>query len=116
VTPSEFGQPNPPGEARAVIPVERIRGPVLLTCGGQDLRWPSCGYVDAITARLRARGFTHPVTALRYPDAGHLIGGLTAWYGNLTDDALTSEGGTVAATQAAQADAHTKLLDLLASQ
>jgi dienelactone hydrolase len=116
VAPSEFGQPNPPGEARAVIPVERIRGPVLLACGGQDLRWPSCGYVDAITARLRARGFSHPVTALRYPDAGHLIGGLTAWYGNLTDDALTSDGGTVAATQAAQADAHTKLLDLLASQ
>jgi hypothetical protein len=69
VTPSAFGQPNPPGQARAVIPVERIRGPVLLTCGGQDLRWPSCGYVEALTARLRAHGFTHPVTALRYPDA-----------------------------------------------
>jgi dienelactone hydrolase len=116
VSPSEFGQPNPPGKAQAVIPVERIDGPVLLACGEQDLRWPSCAYVAAITARLRAHRFAHPVTALRYPDAGHLIGGLTAWYGSLTDDALTSEGGTVAATQAAQADAHTKLLALLASQ
>jgi dienelactone hydrolase len=115
VSPSERGQPNPPGEARAVIPVERIRGPVLLACGEQDLRWPSCAYVDAITARLRAHRFPYRVTALRYPDAGHLIGGLTAWYGNLTDDALTSDGGTVAATQAAQADAHAKLLALLAS-
>jgi dienelactone hydrolase len=116
VSPSEFGQPNPPGKPQAVIPVERIRGPVLLACGGQDLVWPSCGYVDAITARLRAHRFAHPVTALRYGDAGHLIGGLTAWYASLTDDALTSFGGTVAGTQAAQADAHAKLLALLASQ
>jgi dienelactone hydrolase len=116
VSPSEFGQPNPPGKAQAVIPVERIGGPVLLACGQQDLVWPSCAYVDAITARLRAHRFAHPVTALRYPDAGHLIGGLTAWYGSMTDDALTSFGGTVAGTQAAQADAHTKLLAFLASQ
>jgi dienelactone hydrolase len=116
VSPSEFGQPNPPGKAQAVIPVERIGGPVLLACGQQDLVWPSCAYVDAITARLRAHRFAHPVTALRYRDAGHLIGGLTAWYGSMTDDALTSFGGTVAGTQAAQADAHTKLLAFLASQ
>jgi hypothetical protein len=96
--------------------VERIRGPILLTCGGQDVVWPSCDYVDAITARLRAHRFTHPVTALRYRDAGHLIGGLTAWYGSMTADALTSTGGTVAAAQAAQADAHAKLLAFLGSQ
>ena len=34
----------------------------------------------------------------------------------MTDDALTSFGGTVAGTQAAQADAHAKLLAFLASQ
>jgi hypothetical protein len=37
VSPSDFGQPNPPGKPRAVIPVERIGGPILLTCGGQDV-------------------------------------------------------------------------------
>jgi dienelactone hydrolase len=116
VSRSEFGQPNPPGKPQAVIPVERIRGPVLLTCGELDAVWPSCRYSDAITARLRAHRFAHPVTALGYRDAGHLVGGLTAYYGSLTDDALTSVGGTVAGTQAAQADAHTKLLALLASQ
>jgi dienelactone hydrolase len=116
VSPSEFGQPNPPGNPQAVIRVERIRGPVLLACGEQDRIWPSCAYVEALTARLRAHGFASPVTALRYRDAGHLIGGLTAYYGSLTDDALTSFGGTVAGTQAAQADAHAKLLALLASQ
>jgi acetyl esterase/lipase len=116
VSPSELGQANPPGKTRAVIPVERSGGPVLLACGEQDLVWPSCAYVDAITARLRAQRFAHPVTVLRYRDAGHLVGGLTAYYGSLTDDALTSFGGTVAGTQAAQADAHTNLLAFLASQ
>jgi dienelactone hydrolase len=116
VSPSEFGQPNPPGRPRAVIPVERIRGPILLACGQLDVVWPSCAYTDAIIARLRARQFAYPVTALRYPDAGHLVGGLSAYYGSMTDDALTSSGGTVAGTQAAQADAHAKLLALLASQ
>jgi uncharacterized protein len=94
--------------------VERIRGPILLTCGEQDVVWPSCDYVDAVTTRLRAHRFTHPVMALRYRDAGHLVGGLTAYFGSLTDDALTSSGGTAAATQAAQADAHDKLPALLA--
>jgi hypothetical protein len=65
--------------------------------------------------RLRAHRFAHPVTALPYRDAGHLVGGLTAYFGSLTDDALTSSGGTAAATQAAQADAHAKLLALLAA-
>jgi pimeloyl-ACP methyl ester carboxylesterase len=72
---------SPSGTAKAVIPVERIRGPVLLTWGEQDRIWPSCAYVDAITVRLRGQGFAYPVTALRYRDAGHLIGGLTAYYG-----------------------------------
>jgi fermentation-respiration switch protein FrsA (DUF1100 family) len=115
VSPSDFGQPNPPGKERAVIPVERIRGPILLTCGELDVVWPSCAYTDAIATRLRARRFAYPVTDLRYRDAGHLVGGLTAYYASLTDDALTSYGGTMAATQAAQADAHAKLLALLAS-
>jgi BAAT / Acyl-CoA thioester hydrolase C terminal len=47
-----------------VIPVERISGPVLLTCGGLDVQWPSCSYVDDITQRLTAHHFRPPVTAL----------------------------------------------------
>jgi hypothetical protein len=34
----------------------------------------------------------------------------------MTETALSSSGGTVAGSQAAQADAHAKLLALLASQ
>jgi dienelactone hydrolase len=116
VSPSEFGQPNPPGKPQTVIPVERIRGPILLTCGELDEVWPSCRYSDAITARLRARQFAYPVIDLRYRDAGHHVGGLTLYFAGVTDAALTSFGGTVAGTQAAQADAHAKLVAFLAAQ
>ena len=56
--------------------------------------------------RLTARRFAYPATALRYPDAGHLAGGLTVYLPSVTDDALTTSGGT----QAAQADAHGRLI------
>jgi pimeloyl-ACP methyl ester carboxylesterase len=115
VSPSEFGQAAPADAPEAVIPVEKTRGPILLTCGGQDAVWPSCAYTDAITARLTAHQFAYPVTALRYPDAGHFAGNLTAYY-SLTDAALTTFGGTLPGTQTALADGHTKLLALLASQ
>jgi hypothetical protein len=52
---------------------------------------------------------------LHYPDAGHLVGLFSAYF-SLTDDALTSTGGTVAGTQAALADGHARLLALLAAQ
>jgi dipeptidyl aminopeptidase/acylaminoacyl peptidase len=116
VTTADVAPADPPRNPQAVIPVDRIRGPILLTCGELDVVWPSCGHVDAITRRLAARNFRYPVTALRYPDAGHLIGGLTAYFPSLTDEALTSYGGTVTGTQAAQADAHATLLAFLASQ
>jgi hypothetical protein len=40
----------------------------------------------------------------------------TGYLTGVTDDALPRFGGTVAGTQAAQADAHAKLLAFLASQ
>ena len=115
MSPSEFGSPTR-REGAGGHPGGADRWPGRAHLRQQDLRWPSCAYVDAITARLRDHRFAHPVTALRYPDAGHFIGGLPAWYGSMTDDALTSDGGTVAGAQAAQADAHAKLLALLESQ
>ena len=61
--------------------------------------------------RLTARRFAYPVTALRYPDAGHLAGSLTVYLHSVTDDALTTSGGT----QAAQADAHVRLIGRVSS-
>ncbi len=59
--------------ARAVIPVERINGPVLLISGRDDLTWPSTYMADQVVARLRQHGFRHRVTHLAYDNAGHVI-------------------------------------------
>jgi dienelactone hydrolase len=115
VSPSEFGQAGPAENPATVIAVERIRGPILLSCGGLDVIWRSCAYTDEITRRLTAHHFTYPVSALRYPDAGHFAGSLTAYF-SLTDEVLTQSGGTLTGTQAALADGHAKLLTFLASQ
>jgi dienelactone hydrolase len=115
VMPVDLGEPAPPASPQAVIPVEKIRGPILLSCGDLDVAWPSCPYTEAITRRLTARHFRYPVTALHYPGAGHLAGLFSAYF-SLTDDALTGVGGTVTGTQAALADGHARLLAFLAAQ
>jgi dienelactone hydrolase len=98
----------------AVIPVERIRGPVLLTCGGLDRVWPSCPNVDDVTGRLAAAHFRYPVTVRKYDDAGHFATAF-APYPNFAASALAATGGTVAGTQTSIADFHTVLLAFLAA-
>jgi dienelactone hydrolase len=58
---------------RASIPVERIRGPVLLISGGDDHLWPAAEMSEAIVTRLEKHGFAHPVEHLHYPRAGHML-------------------------------------------
>jgi hypothetical protein len=72
----QFSDPAPTDEPAAVIPVERIRGPVLATCGGQDAQWSSCPQATALDARLTARHGRYRHRVLRYPQAGHHSGGL----------------------------------------
>jgi dienelactone hydrolase len=58
----------------AVIPVERIRGPVLVVSGGDDQLWPSALMASRIIARLNANAHGVQDEALFYPAAGHQIG------------------------------------------
>jgi dienelactone hydrolase len=111
----KFGAPAASVDPRAVIPVERITGPILLTCGGLDLKWPSCSFVDDVTQRLTAHHFRHPVTVLRYPNGGHLSGDMPpgALY---TSQTLADLGGTVAAAQQSSVEAEAKILALLADR
>ena len=115
---SLHGRPIQPGEE---IPVERIHGPVLTNCGGQDGEWPSCIFVDAISSRLKQHHFRYPVTVLKYPDGGHYVGIFTTSYTSWTPAALEpaadglTPGGTLPATLAGAADSHAKLLALLGS-
>jgi pimeloyl-ACP methyl ester carboxylesterase len=112
---ASFGAPAASVDPRTLIPVERIRGPILLTCGQLDLVWPSCPNVEDITRRLSSRRFPHPVTALRYPDAGHYASVIPP-YASITDDLLTTSGGSVPGTQAASVEIHSKVLALLAGR
>lgn len=59
----------------AVIPVQRIRGPVLLLVGADDALWPSPGYAAAIMSRLHRYHSTYADTDAVFPGAGHAVGG-----------------------------------------
>ena len=67
------GLRNGEAASRAAIPVEQIKGPMLLISGGDDHVWPAQEMGEAIVARLKERGFPHAVTHLHYPAAGHLL-------------------------------------------
>ncbi len=59
----------------AVIKVENISGPILLTSGGKDDVWPSSIMADEIVKRLQSKQFGYNVKHLHYPEAGHGIFG-----------------------------------------
>jgi dienelactone hydrolase len=71
---TEFGSAQPDDDPRAVIPVERIKAPIMLVCAESDDIWPSCPYSHAILKRLRARHGTRDVKLYAYPGAGHYVG------------------------------------------
>ncbi len=59
--------------ARAAIPVEKIRGPVLLVSGAEDQMWPSAAMGEGIRSRLQAAGHPFEVRHLSYDGAGHAV-------------------------------------------
>ncbi|MBM3522717.1 MAG: palmitoyl-CoA hydrolase [Alphaproteobacteria bacterium] len=58
---------------RSMIPVERIRGPVILVSGDDDGYLPSTLFSDMVVERLRRAGHPFPVEHVRCADAGHSI-------------------------------------------
>jgi dienelactone hydrolase len=70
-----------PGEWRraAVIPVQRIRGPVFLACGTADRVGPSCAWAHAIIAHLNAAHDRFPHLLYAYAGAGHSVGTFTPY-------------------------------------
>jgi dienelactone hydrolase len=114
VSTEELGQPTP-RDTRAIIGVERVRGPVFLLCGDQDQLWPSCPFSEAIAHRLGE----HAHTEVRESAAGHLVGFVVP---NLPEasNAITfngydeSIGGTVQDDALGRLDAWPKLLSFLA--
>ena len=63
--------PDPTDNPAAVIPVQQIRGPVLLDCGTDDQVWTSCAFAQAIQSRLTADDDRYAHVLYRYQGAGH---------------------------------------------
>jgi len=55
----------------AAIPVEHIRGPILLLASPNDAVWPSQAMAEALKSRLEQHRFSHAVVLLSYPNGGH---------------------------------------------
>jgi dienelactone hydrolase len=91
----------------ATIPVERIRGPILLLSGQSDNLWPSTLLSDMIVNRLHKKNFKYAVEHIAYPEAGHLISSIR------TDD-VTRRGGTAEGNRKAQIDGQRRFLDFFA--
>ena len=64
---------DPEAVARARIPVEKIRGPVMLLSATDDGSWPSSLYGRMVAERLAQSGHPHAVSHLDFEGAGHSI-------------------------------------------
>jgi dienelactone hydrolase len=107
---------------RGAIPVENIRGPILLISGGDDHLWPAAEMAEAILARLKSKGFTHSANHLYYPYAGHMLRypflptTCRESRNSHLRNAKFSYGGTPAADAAAQADSWPRAIAFLQSK
>jgi dienelactone hydrolase len=101
-------------DTRAVeIPVERIRGPVMLLAGADDQIWPSAMMAGRIMARLRRNAHAFPDQALIYPGVGHPIPyAYLPTRGRWADSPLDVGGGPEGMARA-QADAWPRILKFL---
>jgi dienelactone hydrolase len=102
----------------AEIPVERIRGPVLLVSGDEDHMWPSTAMAELVVRRARERGFAHQLTHLRYPGAGHNCAGVpglpvATWIEHPLTGHRYSFGGTPSANARARIDSWPRVITFL---
>ena len=99
-----------PAVERALIPVERINGPILIVSGTDDAIWPSSMMSERAVERLRKRQFVFPFQHFSYDGAGHLLAGPSrlapARPIGAGDMAI---GGTESANAAARDDAWAKV-------
>jgi len=101
-------------EPETQIPVEKIRGPVLLISGRQDALWPSTAMGDAAMARLDAAKFRYPHQHLAYDNAGHAAFGKPPAPGVVVPAAMIAQaGGTAEGNVAARVDGWPKTLAFL---
>jgi dienelactone hydrolase len=93
----------------AEIPVEKIRGPILLLAGKDDALWPSAAMAERIAERARRTNFRYPVKVFSFPDAGHHAASLPL---RPTADSVRL-GGTAQGLAAAQVAAWDRIGEFL---
>lgn len=107
----------------ASIPVERIKGPVMLISGGDDQLWPSSLYADIIMKRLERHRHPYADLHLHYPGAGHFLcfpytlpymppNIVMSPFGGM----MLTFGGSAEANTAASLDSWPKMLEFLGNQ
>ncbi len=84
------------------IPVERIRGPVLLGSGSDDRKWPSAMMSQRAMDRLRRNHHPYPDEHLSYKGAGHWLPSAYLPTGGLPGRMADEIGGTPIGTATAQ--------------
>ena len=99
-----------PLEAGMLIPVTKIRIPLLMGDGGQDAVWDSAGSASAIAGELDRSPGHAPVTNLYYPGAGHYYFGMPPYYPFFTNASL---GGTLPANALATEQFWTRMITFL---
>ncbi len=99
---SELSRNNDPG---AIIPVELIRGPIMLVAGADDELWPSALMAEQIAERLYQHDRLGSLTKLVYPNAGHQIVMPFEMVSAELEHASLALGGSPAANEAADVDA-----------
>ena len=102
----------------AEIPVERVRGPILMISGEADAMWPATELAEIAEHRAADRGFTRDLTHLRYPGAGHLCGGVPGTPAvtesrHPVTGQVYSFGGSPLANAQARADSWPRVLQFL---
>ena len=108
-----------PAIEAAEIPVERVRGPIMLVSGEEDAMWPSTEMSELVERRAAEHGFAHPVVHLRYPDAGHVCAGVpgtpvvTVVPKHPLTGAAYAFGGSRAGNARARADSWPRVIEFL---
>ena len=96
----------------AAIPINRVKGEVLLICGGRDMIWLSCDMARSAKQRFETDGGRH-ANLLAYPNAGHWAFGPIKNLHAYDKRMLGKTGGTAERDMAARRDQWPKLLEFL---
>ena len=95
------------------IPVTRIRVPLLMGDGGQDIVWDSAAAASTIVGELRGSPDHAPVTNLYYPGAGHYYFGFPPYFPVFTSTAVAELGGSAQADALATEQFWTRMITFL---